>query len=183
MTKIYNSLFYMTRTRYNEIYDKVSLFKEKNDISGVVVNLRKVCENIGVKVIPYNLGEVSSVIMMEPGNICIGVGLSQNSSIRQFGIAHSLGHLALHQSMGEIFIDVNYLVKKYKENVKKLDVQREEEANVYASLLLISDEQLMQECKSPAKNEECLLKRIAKKYNMPLHMVVYRVNLYNKYNF
>jgi Zn-dependent peptidase ImmA (M78 family) len=126
----------------------------------------------------YERGDISGMLLREPGRVIIGVN-SAHAPVRQrFTVAHELGHLELHRGRA-LIMDVPVRVN-FRDHTSSLASDREEmEANRFAaSLLMPADLVVALARKSKVHDVDGLIADLAKRFRVSSEAMSYRlVNL------
>ncbi|HET6252971.1 MAG TPA: ImmA/IrrE family metallo-endopeptidase [Puia sp.] len=153
-------------------------------IKSAPVQVKDLAKNLGLTVIPYDLGEdVSGVLVIENGKGTIGYNPA-NARVRQrFTISHELGHFMLHCKetlMDTLFIDKDFIVK-YRSDRKYSheEIRHEWEANEFAAELLMPRDLIWAEMvKKEYENlsEIEFIEKLAKVFDVSVPAMTIRAN-------
>ena len=128
----------MLNSRKREIRRQADAFREKCKISRYgIIDLFKECERLGYKLLRYPLGENADLgfTLKKDDDIIIFINTSSRLSREIFTLAHEIGHIKLHLTGEQPFIDNHATI------TGRSDDEKEREANYFAaSLLMPSDE-------------------------------------------
>ena len=124
----------MQSNRKREIRIQADVFREKCKISRYgIIDLFKECERMGYKLLRYPLGEDADLgfSMKRDDDIIIFINTSARLSREIFTLAHEIGHIFLHLSGEQSFIDNSSTISWRSED------EKEQEANYFAACLLM----------------------------------------------
>ena len=124
----------MQSNRKREIRIQADAFREKCKISRYgIIDLFKECERMGYKLLRYPLGEDADLgfAMKRDDDIIIFINTSVRLSREIFTLAHEIGHIFLHLSGEQSFIDNSSTISWRSED------EKEQEANYFAACLLM----------------------------------------------
>lgn len=164
------------------------LLQEMN-IKRPAVNVEKIAKARGLKVIPYELGDVSGVLYVDKGKGTIGYNPNESEVRRRFTIAHELGHYELHRLNKEIFVDngkkqFKALFRDHRSSTGE-DLL-EQEANAFAAALLMPRNLLIKEIEKRhidlSGDDDNVIRDLAEKFNVSLQAMTIRIgNLFNRW--
>lgn len=124
----------MQESRRREIRIKADSVREKCKVSRYgITDLFKECERLGYKLLRYPLGENADLgfALVKGNDKVIFTNTSSRLSREIFTLAHEIGHVTLHMSKGEKFIDDNATISGRSTD------EKEQEANYFAVCLLM----------------------------------------------
>lgn len=124
----------MLDLRRREIRIKADSIRGKCKVSRYgIIDLFKECERLGYKLIRYPLGDNADLgfTLIKENDIIIFTNSSSRLSREIFTLAHEIGHVVLHMSCENSFIDDNSTISG-----KSTD-EKEQEANYFAACLLM----------------------------------------------
>lgn len=124
----------MENERRRFIRREASLFREKCRLSRYgIIDLFKECERLEYKLIRYPLGENTDLgfALKRDNDTIIFTNSSSRLSREIFTLAHEIGHIVLHFSSNNSFIDNDVTIAE-----KSVD-EKEKEANYFAACLLM----------------------------------------------
>lgn len=127
----------MIEFRRREIRIKADSFREKCKVSRYgIINLFKECERRGYKLIRYPIGEEGNLgfSLKRDEDIIIFTNSSARLSREIFTLAHEIGHILLHFSGENRFIDDSITINGRSTN------EKEQEANYFAVCLLMPED-------------------------------------------
>lgn len=120
----------------------ISLLRSFGEIV-LPIKIEEIAKSQGLKVLPYPLGEdVSGLLSIEDGKGTIGYNQSEPKVRRRFTIAHELGHYILHKDKSHLFVDKQFIYRSQNSNSTAVNQVMEQEANFFASAILMPTEQL-----------------------------------------
>jgi Zn-dependent peptidase ImmA (M78 family) len=100
------------------------------------VDVYKIAELLGIKIVPSDLGEdVSGVLVFKAEGPIIGVNSTEFPQRKRFTIAHELGHFVLGHGREGLFVDNFKLFRDAKTATG--EEYKEIEANAFAASLLM----------------------------------------------
>ena len=106
------------------------------------ISVVDIAKNLGINVVPYDLGDgVSGILVVEANKATIGYSKSDSKARQRFTIAHELGHFVLHQNS---IIDRTVETKHFTVWNKATE---EAEANYFAAELLMPEFLFKPRCK------------------------------------
>lgn len=156
------------------------------------IPIKQVAMMCGAVVVPYELGEeVSGVLVVEGNKGTIGYNNS-NSRVRQrFTIAHELGHLMQHVDFNnnpkEFFVDKDFIVKfRSDKKYSPREITQEREANAFAAAILMPQKFIMDELKKSkyrGLNENSLIEHLARVFEVSVPAMTYRLSDLNIYHY
>lgn len=114
----------------------------QNDFT-LPVDVTSIAMKLGIKVIPYDLNEISGILVIENEKATIGFNRSESRVRNRYSIAHEIGHYILHKDKEHLFVDKNFKVM-FRDNKSN---KYEREANEFAACLLMPKDQLIIEMK------------------------------------
>jgi len=179
----------LTSSFYLKIEHQVSELLKSANILQAPVPVDQVARLCGAVVLPYDLGnEVSGVLVFEENKGTIGYNNSHSPKRQRFTISHELGHLLLHvnkQKPKDLFVDKDFIVKwRYNKIYSQKEFEHEQEANAFAAALLMPKEFLikeMQKEKYSELTEVKLIEDLAKVFHVSIQAMTYRFADLNKY--
>ncbi len=127
--------------RQRQIEELADGILRETSIITIPVDLQKIATQHGIKIVPYNLtDDVSGLLVIKNGKVVIGYNDKQSNVRQRFTIAHELGHYFLAHQRGGLFVDTYKNDQKvlYRNNDSSTgeDLQ-EREANAFAAALLM----------------------------------------------
>jgi len=102
------------------------------------INLEQILTNLGINLLPYSFPDnISAVLLKEGHMIVVGVNENHHPNRRRFSIAHEIGHYTLGHYK-DIFVDSAAIAEgKFDVHDNSHKKVQEQEANHFASELLI----------------------------------------------
>lgn len=120
------------------INSKVSSILRELNIITPPINIEHIAKSRGLTVLPYPLGDdVSGLLSIENGVGTIGYKESESPLRVRFTIAHELGHYELHRDKSDLFVDKQFIYRSLDSNNTAEKKIMEQEANYFASAILI----------------------------------------------
>jgi Zn-dependent peptidase ImmA (M78 family) len=139
------------------------------------VPIESIVRSLGIKLIPYDLGEdISGVLVIEGAAATIGYNKNEHRVRNRFTIAHELGHYQLHKGK-DLFVDKPKMM--FRNTSNKIYKQEEAEANEFAASILMPEDLLKQEMEILDLDctEEASIKVLAKKFDVSSVAMSWRV--------
>jgi Zn-dependent peptidase ImmA (M78 family) len=161
-----------------KIEELTSKLLQELNINKIPIPISEVAERKGLKVMPYDLGEnVSGVLVIKDGMATIGVNPLEGKVRQRFTIAHELAHYELHRHLGDLFIDKDFKVHFRDQNSSTGEILKEQEANSFAAAILMPKEMLVKEIRKNEFNllEEESVKKLAKLFDVSIAAMTYRI--------
>lgn len=120
-------------------------------------------------------GDISGMLLREPGHVVIGVNSAHGIGRQRFTIAHELGHLELHRGR-RLILDVPVRVD-YRDRTSSLATDREEiEANRFAATLLMPESLVMAATREAgSRNLEDHVTLLARRFQVSPEAMSYRL--------
>ena len=120
-------------------------------------------------------GDVSGMLLREPGHTVIGVNSAHGVGRQRFTIAHELGHLELHRGR-RLILDVPVRVD-YRDRTSSLATDREEiEANRFAAALLMPEALVLAAARETGSRDmEQHIAVLAKRFQVSVEAMSYRL--------
>ena len=110
------------------------------------VEVEKIAESLGIRVLAYDLGDdVSGLLAIQDGVGTIGFNEKESPVRKRFTIAHELGHYILHKEKSDLFVDKQLIYRSQNSGDTPAKQIMEQEANVFASALLMPSNLLRKE--------------------------------------
>jgi len=110
------------------------------------IDVNLIAKSLGLTVIPYDLGEgVSGLLAIQEGVGTIGFNPKEPEVRIRYTIAHELGHYDLHRDKSDLFVDKQMIFRSLQSSDTPEKLQMEQEANVFASALLMPSNLLRKE--------------------------------------
>lgn len=130
--------------RRKRISSEVNRLLEEYEQSGPPVDIRRIAEVEGIKVVerPSPEADFSGFYLVEEGVPVIGINTaSANKGRERFTLAHELAHHFLHeQQEGVPHVDRRFVVKFRNDESSKGEYIEEMEANLFAASLLMPEQ-------------------------------------------
>lgn len=167
-----------TRPRYSLIDSKVQQILAQTGSNRAPIDVERIANSMNARVVRNDFkDEISGVLVRRPGEIVIGVEISQSDERQRFTIAHEIGHLVLHD-LGEVHVDkVNFRssLSSTAENVEEV------EANAFAAALLMPRALIMADLQGQVVNieDDRQIGWLSKRYGVSTQAMTYRlINIY-----
>lgn len=151
------------------------------------VPIESILSENGINIIEYNLGnDISGVLFVREGKGVIGYNPKDSLARIRFTIAHEYGHFLLHKEGHELFVDKDFLFKKFRNANSYTDAEKrqEQEANAFAAALLMPKFLLdaeMEKSELSDFSESELVSILAKKFKVSDVAMSYRIANLNSY--
>ncbi len=144
------------------------------------VNVEKISKFRGLKVIPYELEDVSGVLYIEKGKGIIGFNPGEPEVRRRFTIAHELGHYELHRLNKEIFVDKKQFKVLFRnEKSSTGEILIEQEANGFAAALLMPkflvEKELGKRNIDLSDENSRVIQELAEKFKVSVQAMTFRI--------
>jgi Zn-dependent peptidase ImmA (M78 family) len=136
------------------------------------VDVRGVARQLGLPVVPADLGEdVSACLVTEGKRSCIGVHDKDHPNRQRFSIAHEIGHYVLKHGYSTVHIDrksnVSFRAVIYRTGKGTTGDLREVEANQFAACLLMPSKRIRDEVsKLPTEVTDDEIESLAQKFKV-----------------
>lgn len=143
------------------------------------IKIEEIAKSRGLKVIPYPLGDdVSGLLSIEDGIGTIGYNQTEPKVRRRFTIAHELGHYELHKDKSHLFVDKQFIYRSQNSGGNPININMEQEANYFASAILIPTDLLRIEIKNVNLDlgSEEAIKELAKKFEVSTTAMSVRIS-------
>ncbi|HEY0654038.1 MAG TPA: ImmA/IrrE family metallo-endopeptidase [Chryseosolibacter sp.] len=167
---------------YKKIETQANKLLKDHKVDSPPVSVERIAKSIGVDVIPYEMGnEISGILVLNEGKGTIGYNPSQSKTRQRFTISHELGHFVLHaHSQKELFVDKDFIVKfRSKKTYSRAEIIHESEANAFAAALLMPKEFIMKELykkKNQDLTETELIEELARAFDVSIPAMTYRLS-------
>lgn len=110
------------------------------------IDVKLIAEKLGVDVVPYELGDgVSGLLAIQEGKGTIGFNQTEPEVRQRYTIAHEIGHFDLHREKSDLFVDKQLIYRSIASGDTPEKLQMEQEANFFASALLMPTNLLRKE--------------------------------------
>ncbi len=174
-------MLFQTQSVFKNLSVKITELLEEANVHQPPVPIKTIASNCGARVLPYDLGEeVSGILIYEDNKATIGFN-STNHKVRQrFTIAHELGHLIYHvrNNEHELFVDKDFIIKFRSEiEYSAKEKKQEREANAFAAAILMPREFILKEIRKPdyyGMNEQEVIEECAKLFDVSVLAMTYR---------
>jgi len=171
----------MIRSDFKELSSKVKELLLNANVYEPPVPIKIIAANCGARVLPYELGEeVSGILVYENNKGTIGFNSSNHKVRQRFTIAHELGHMIYHvrDNGKELFVDKDFIIKfrSDKEYTPK-EKKQEREANAFAASILMPRDFIFREIKKPfytGLNETEVIEEFARLFDVSVPAMTYR---------
>jgi len=166
---------------YKEISFRVKQLLLGLNIIEPPIPIKDIAISCGARVLPYELGdEVSGILVYDNNKGIIGYNSSNHRVRQRFTIAHELGHLLYHvrDNSKELFVDKDFIIKfrSDKEYTVK-ETNQERQANAFAASVLMPRDFILSEIKKEkykGLNETKLIEEFAKLFDVSVPAMTYR---------
>lgn len=172
----------LENTFYQNLVKRITGYLEEAEVYTPPVPIEKIARLKGAEVIPYELGdEISGILVINDQKGIIGYNPSDSKRRQRFTIAHELGHYLLHHNSKDLFLDRDFLVVKYrgKKVYSRSELRQESEANAFAASILMPKSLIIAELEkeeySKLKENE-LIEELAKAFDVSVHAMTYRLS-------
>lgn len=142
------------------------------------VKVDKIIRKQGIKLIPYEMGDdVSGILIIEHNNSTIGYDKNESKVRQRFTMAHELGHFMLHKD-GELFVDKGFKTMYRPSSNTPSDQWQEWEANEFAACLLMPQNLLEEEFKKLEVDyeDDSWIKKLADDFQVSLSAMSIRLS-------
>jgi Zn-dependent peptidase ImmA (M78 family) len=159
-----------------DIKKKVEKLLKTTGVKKLPVNIDKIARSLELEIEYQPYDEPFSGVLIRNGNeATIGVNSKHHEHRQRFTIAHEIGHYLFHQ--GDLMIDKTISIN-YRGNETVVDYQKEKEANLFASELLLPTKLLTKELKKFQidLNDDDQIKDLAQKYNVSQQALMIRLS-------
>ena len=129
----------MQESRKKDIRREAYTFREKCKVGRYgIIDLFMDCERLGYKLLRYPLGDDADLgfVIKKDRDIVIFTNTCSRLAREIFTLAHEIGHAVLHMESGVSFVDDAITISE-----KSMD-EREQEANYFASCLLMPEDEV-----------------------------------------
>ncbi len=129
----------MLENRKREIRREAYSFREQCKVNRFgIIDLFKDCERLGYKLIRYPLGENADLglVLVKDNDKIIFINTCSRLSREIFTLAHEIGHIILHISGEQSFIDNQTTISDWNKD------EKEQEANYFAACLLMPKDEV-----------------------------------------
>jgi len=132
------------------------------DAKNPPININQILTNLGIKLLPYHFPEKISAVLLKEGHmIVVGVNESHHPNRQRFSIAHEIGHYMLGHYR-DIYVDDAAISEgQFDVSENEHSKVQEQEANHFASELLMPSAMLKQDFQKISNIDE-----IAKLYKV-----------------
>ncbi|MBS1520685.1 MAG: ImmA/IrrE family metallo-endopeptidase [Bacteroidetes bacterium] len=170
------------RNFYMELSDKVNTLLQEANVFEPPVPIKNIAVNWGARVLPYELGEeVSGILVYDNYKGTIGYNSSNHRVRQRFTIAHELGHLIYHVSDNsgkEMFVDKDFIIKfRSEKDYSPKEIRQEREANAFAAFILMPKQFIFSEIKKSKYKELSeteVIEEFAKLFDVSIPAMTYR---------
>lgn len=143
------------------------------------IDVKQIAKSLGLEVIPYDLGDgVSGLLAIQEGVGTIGFNPNEADVRIRYTIAHELGHFDLHRDKSDLFVDKQLIYRSLQSGDTPEKMQMEQEANVFASALLMPTHLLRKEVEKAnldlASDEA--IQELAKKFDVSTTAMTIRIS-------
>ncbi len=143
------------------------------------IDVNAIAKSLGINVIEYDLGEgVSGLLAIQEGVGTIGINRTEAQVRVRYTIAHEIGHFDLHRDKSDLFVDNHLIYRSVNSGDTPEKQQMEQEANFFASALLMPSNLLRKEvekAKFDLVSDEGIQK-LAEKFNVSTTAMTIRIS-------
>jgi Zn-dependent peptidase ImmA (M78 family) len=143
------------------------------------VDVEAIAKSLGLKVIPYDLGEgVSGLLAIQEGLATIGYNPAEAPVRVRYTIAHEIAHFDLHRDQSDLFVDKQLIYRSQQSGDTPEKQQMEQEANVFASALLMPSNLLRKEVEKAKLDlaSDDAIKKLADKFEVSTTAMAIRIS-------
>jgi Zn-dependent peptidase ImmA (M78 family) len=143
------------------------------------IKIEDIAKSRGLIVLSYALGEdVSGLLAIQNGIGTIGYNQTEAKVRQRFTIAHELGHYELHRDKSDLFVDKEFIYRSVNSGNTVVNQQMEQEANVFASGILMPTELLRREVESKSMDltSDDNIKQLAKIFEVSTTAMSIRIS-------
>lgn len=143
------------------------------------IDVEAIAKSLGLKVIPYDLGDgVSGLLAIQEGVGTIGFNPNEARVRVRYTIAHELGHYDLHRDKSDLFVDKQLIYRSQQSGDTPEKFQMEQEANVFASALLMPSNLLRKEVERANLDlaSDDAIQKLAKKFEVSTTAMTIRIS-------
>lgn len=143
------------------------------------IDVEAIAKSLGLKVIAYDLGEgVSGLLAIQEGVGTIGYNPTEVGVRIRYTIAHELGHFDLHRDKNDLFVDKQLIYRSGQSGDTPEKFQMEQEANVFASALLMPSNLLRKEVERAKLDlaSDDAIKKLADKFQVSTTAMAIRIS-------
>lgn len=172
---------FLDHRHLQKIEQKADELLQRLGIDKPPVPIRQIIENLGLRIIRYDLGpEISGILVIEENHGAIGFNEKDAKTRQRFTMAHELGHYIFHNQLGsEVFIDRDFIVKyRSQKEYSNIELRQEQQANIFAASILMPRKMLQNEfAKGQYKNlsESDFIASMAKIFDVSVQAMTYRI--------
>lgn len=143
------------------------------------IDVKAIAKSLGLNVVEYDLGDgVSGLLAIQEGVGTIGYNPNEVDVRIRYTIAHELGHFDLHRDKSDLFVDKQLIYRSSQSSDTPEKAQMEQEANVFASALLMPSNLLRKEvekAKLDLASDEAI-KKLADKFEVSTTAMTIRIS-------
>jgi Zn-dependent peptidase ImmA (M78 family) len=162
-----------------KIDERVNEILHQLKIDELPIPIEKIANKLNLAVVPADLGpDVSGALIIDEGKATIGINVGESKVRRRFTIAHELGHYCLHKSNSNLFVEMKVFFRDLDSSSG--EEKKEREANEFAATILMPSSLIKRELTialkdNTIKNDESLIRHLAKKFNVSEIAMTYRL--------
>jgi Zn-dependent peptidase ImmA (M78 family) len=171
---------------YKDIEIKILKILKAEGVGAPPVEVEKIAKSKGAEIVPYEMGnEMSGILVIKGNRAIIGINPSQSKVRQRFTIAHELGHYLLHSNNNkeqkeQLFVDKDFIVKfRSKKTYSEQEMLHERQANAFAAALLMPKQFIFVEL-NKAQNQELseneLIEELARTFEVSVPAMTYRLS-------
>jgi Zn-dependent peptidase ImmA (M78 family) len=163
-----------------KIEELTSQILEELNIIMYPIPIKKVAEQKGLKIRPYDLGDdISGALIIDNGQGTIGVNSKEPHVRQRFTIAHELGHFFLHSKTNESLHVDKEIQLLFRDGLSSSgDIKIEKEANSFAASILMPFailDKAIKELPSNLNDEEAI-KKLAQMFEVSTIAMTHRIS-------
>jgi len=171
---------------YKEMEITIQKLLKAEGVKAPPVQVDKIARAKGAEIVPYEMGnEMSGILVIKGDKGIIGINPSQSKVRQRFTIAHELGHYLLHSNKNkdqkeQLFVDKDFIVKfRSNKTYSEQETLHEREANAFAAALLMPKQFIFAELKK-TQNQELseneLIEELARTFDVSVPAMTYRLS-------
>lgn len=178
----------LTASSFNKSEEQANLILSNFKIKQAPTPVEEIAHKLNINVIEYNLGDsASGVLFINKEMATIGYNPQDPIARRRFTIAHELGHYIMHRDFNNLFVDKDFMIKKFRNSNSSYtakEYRQEQEANAFAAALLMPKHLIEVEMVKEDiydLNEMELITQLAKKFQVSIAAISFRLANLNIY--
>ncbi len=143
------------------------------------IDVKAIAKSLGLNVMEYDLGDgVSGLLAIQEGVGTIGVNPNEAPVRIRYTIAHEIGHFDLHRDKSALFVDKQLIYRSAQSGDTPERQQMEQEANVFASALLMPTNLLRKEVEKANLDlaSDDAIQKLAEKFDVSTTAMAIRIS-------